>query len=296
VRLFDHAGCAGGLIRNAHWIENYPGLEPLNGLMFAARLEEHLARFGIDIEPRRVERVCETELEPARERVWAIETSTPDGGRESIEAGAVILAPGTRARALGVPGEAEQVGRTVFHEVRDLLAVVSRPRRAIVAGGGEAALDYALTLASAGASVLVLMRGERPRAAARLVAAVAARSTIKLRTGVSPEHIRPADHGIGLEIASVKGHDTTPATLTADALLVAVGRESRTDEIVPGLGPADGELAPTNRPGLYVIGDARLGCLGQAGIAVGDGLAAAMRAAEWLARVPGERPVRTRFP
>jgi len=34
------------------------------------------------------------------------------------------------------------------------------------------------------------------------------------------------------------------------------------------------------RPGLFVAGDARWGALGQAGMAVGDGIAAALLAAE----------------
>jgi thioredoxin reductase len=199
---------------------------------------------------------------------------TQGGARESLDARVVVLAPGTRPCALGIPGEAELTGSAVFHEVRDLLSVLPRPREVIVVGGGEAALDYALTLCAAGAAVRILVRGARPCAAARLAEVVAARKTIEVRTGVLPTLIRRTESGIRLEVG---GAD--PAAFAADALLVAVGRESRVDEILTGPPRGDGELAPAGFPDLYVVGDARLGRLGQAGIAVGDGLAAAMRAA-----------------
>lgn len=302
VRLLDRDGRPGGLIRNAYRIENYPGLEPMDGITFAARLGEQLARFGIEIEPKRVTRVGATETAPASAPGWFLETPAAGGRDVKLEATAVILGVGTRACPLGIPGEAEQVGRTVFYEVRDLLRELPEPRAVVVVGGGEAALDYALTLASAGAMVRIVVRAERPRAAARLRETVAARRTIELRTGVFPEHILATSSGVRLDLCATDDSSRAAGSLAADAVLVAVGRESRMDEIVPGLQPANGEGMVPDHPGLCVIGDARRGCLGQAGIAVGDGLAAAMRVAEWRVRdatppgVPGNGTVMARFP
>ena len=283
VRLLDRDGRPGGLVRNAHRIENYPGLEPMDGNTFAARLGEQLARFGIEIEPKRVTRLQATEPKRSCRPGWRLETAAANGRNVTLEAMAVILGVGTRARPLGTPGEAEQVGRTVFYEVRELLRALPEPRAVVVVGGGEAALDYALTLASVAATVRVVMRAERPRAAVRLLEAVAARRTIELRPGVLPEHILPTPCGVRLDCHATEDRGGAAVSLAADAVLVAVGRESRVDEIVPGLPPANGEGMVPDSMGLCVIGDARRGCLGQAGIAVGDGLAAAMQVAEGLA-------------
>jgi thioredoxin reductase (NADPH) len=302
VRLLDRDGRPGGLVRNAYRIENYPGLDPMDGIAFAARLGEQLARCGIEIEPKRVTRIRAAETGRSSRPGWHLEISAANGPNVTLEATAVILGVGTRACPLGIPGEAEQVGRTVFYEVRELLRRLPKPRAVIVVGGGEAALDYALTLASVEATVRVVMRAERPRAAVRLREAVAARRTIELRPGVLPEHIHPTSSGMRLDCRVADDRRGTAVNLAADAVLVAVGRESRMDEIESGLRFANGAETVSESMGRCVIGDARRGCLGQAGIAVGDGLAAAMRVAEGLARgttPPGVRDggaMMARFP
>jgi thioredoxin reductase (NADPH) len=261
VRLWDESGRAGGLIRQAHRVENYPGIEPLDGPALAARLAEHVARFGIAVEARRAERVAAGAGGP---QVTARDSG---GRRETLEAAAAILAVGTRPRRSGIAGEDELEGRTLFFEVRDLLRAVPAPRRVVVIGAGEAALDYALTLADAGAEVCVLARGREPRAAQRLVEATRSHRAIEVRTGIAAERLLPDGGGVRLALEAPR------SSLTADAVLVAVGREPRTGEILDA-----GETGP-DAAGIHVVGDARLGCLGQVGIAVGDGLAAAMRAA-----------------
>ena len=67
----------------------------------------------------------------------------------------------------------------------------------------------------------------------------------------------------------------------AEAVLVAVGRDSRVPDILAAdVAGSYHELRP--RPGLplFIIGDARHGGLGQVGMAIGDGLAAAAMAVE----------------
>jgi thioredoxin reductase len=62
--------------------------------------------------------------------------------------------------------------------------------------------------------------------------------------------------------------------LPCDAVLAAVGRR-RSLPILPGnMVPATDALTPL--PGLYICGDARRGALGQAVMAAGDGMAAAV--------------------
>jgi thioredoxin reductase len=65
-----------------------------------------------------------------------------------------------------------------------------------------------------------------------------------------------------------------------EAALAALGRKSAAVALLraAGIQPVDGIL--TDRSGLFIAGDARLGSLGQLGIAVGDGLQAALSAAD----------------
>ena len=239
--LLDRTGRAGGLIENAHRVENYPGLEePLPGPVFAERLRAHLARFDVSVENANIRRVV------AGGGGFLLEGD----GRE-ILARAVVVATGTEPARLGVPGEEELEGVRLFYDVRTLLARLPSPGRVVVIGGGEAACDYALSLAGAGARVDLVTRGPELKARGRLEDLVRKSAAIRIQgAAVEP--------GPGLS-----------RWAEADAILVAVGRRPG------GLG-----FAPA--PGLLVVGDARTGVLGQVGMAVGDGLMAAAAAVAFV--------------
>lgn len=266
--LLDRRGMAGGLIENAFSVENYPGLErPLAGAELAARLRAHLVRFGLRVEPGEV-----TGL--AREgdgfRVGGV------GG--GFWARCVVVAVGTEPKRLGVPGEEALAGRRLFYEVRELDG--RDAARVVVVGGGEAAFDYALSLAEGGAEVTVCMRSARPAARGLLAERVAARPEVVLRSGLAPVAVEERGEQVVLR-ACACGRRGREETLAADAVLVAVGRTSRAPALLPE-GAGSGGTVETGLPGLYLVGDARLGGLGQVGIAVGDGLYAAAAAVRLL--------------
>lgn len=266
--LLDRRGMAGGLVENAFSVENYPGLErPLPGVGLAARLRAHLERFGLGVEAGEVTGLVR---EGEGFRLVGI-----DGG---LWARCVILAVGTEPRRLGIPGEEALAGRRLFYEVRELdgRGTVS----VVVVGAGEAAFDYALSLAEGGAEVTVCMRGAGPAARGVLAERVAARAEVVLRSGLVPVAVEEKG-GLVVLRACRSGHRGREETLAADAVLVAVGRASRAPALLPE-GSWGGGAVETALPGLYVVGDARLGGLGQAGIAVGDGLWAAAVAVRFL--------------
>src|SRR3954453_3173663 len=92
-------------------------------------------------------------LEPAGE-AWRLQTSEGEA-----QARAVILATGARLRSLGVEGEERLQGRGVSH-CASCDAPLMRDRTVGVVGGGDSALQEALTLADAVGEVIVLHRGE----------------------------------------------------------------------------------------------------------------------------------------
>ncbi|MHB8873309.1 MAG: NAD(P)/FAD-dependent oxidoreductase [Myxococcaceae bacterium] len=254
--VLDSEGRAGGLLENARLVENYPGLEkPVTGPELAGRMREHLERFGVEVERGRVD------------------TCTPSttflltGPFGELRARCVILAVGTAPRPLNLPGEAALLGSLLFYEVKHLLP--RPPSRVLVIGGGEAAFDYSLSLAGAGARVEMCIRAERPAARGRLFEQVSADPRITLSTRTESLDIRREGEGVCLLVRSESGQ----RTLSGGALLVAAGRTSAAACLLP-----PGELPR----GLFVFGDARRGALGQAGSAVGDGLDAARAAVDFL--------------
>ncbi|MCU0661580.1 MAG: hypothetical protein MUC50_04560, partial [Myxococcota bacterium] len=117
--------------------------------------------------------------------------------------------------------------------------------------------------------------GPQPRARGRLVEQVRSCPSICVRFST---FITQGVRTEGIWRLTTRAFDRV-TSLEAGSLVGAIGRVSRAALLLPGLdlGAATGITTPC--PGLFVVGDARGGGLGQIGMAVGDGLAAAMQVA-----------------
>lgn len=267
VRLLDRRGAAGGLVENAWRIENHPGLsQPVGGAEYVRRLRSMLDRFGVSV---------------ARFDVASLES---DGGEvvlqgtggKVIRAPAAVLATGTRSRKAGFFGEESGL---VYTEVR--LLMEGRPGRYAVVGGGEAAMDYALSLASIGCDVVVLVRSDEPGAYGRLPRLVEASGNIRLmRRTVVTEVCEDPGGGV---VAGIRC-DGCRRTLDLDGVVVAVGREPMLPDL-PRHAAVTGRGAVDGLPGVFCAGDVALGGLGQACSAAGDGLVAAGMACGYIRSV-----------
>lgn len=285
--LLDAKGRPGGLAENAFSIENYPCIEPVDGPTFADGLSKHLERFGIVPQKTLVHNVAGVE------GGWRL-----DSDQGSLDARAVIVACGTAPVPLGIPGADELLGRGLFYEVRQALAhldamtkwrtdprtkkiplaCLSQREECLIIGGGEAALDYALTLASREIPAAIYVRGDRLKAKGRLVELVQQSAIIRLVFSHEPRGVRVTERGLAVEFHSPRGIVVEGAS----AVLVAIGRRPILAGLLKGLDVTPARTVSTRFSGLYIVGDARLGSLGQIGIAVGDGLAASMAACAWL--------------
>ncbi|MEI6558542.1 MAG: NAD(P)/FAD-dependent oxidoreductase [Rhodospirillaceae bacterium] len=191
---------------------------------------------------------------------WLVETST--GSR--IEARAVIVAAGGGAFGPNRPplaGLEAYEGKSVFYMVRRRQDFAGR--RVVIAGGGDSAVDWALSLADIAGRVMVVHRRAKfraaPESAARLDA-LAKEGRIELVTPYQLSGLEGADGQLtGVRVADLDGAERL---LPADALLAFFGLST-------SLGPiagwdlqldksfirVDPASAATNRPGLYAIGD-----------------------------------------
>lgn len=267
--LFDQKGVPGGLLTNAYLVENYPGLKaPISGEEFARRLDAQLKSHNIRVRKGRL----------------ALLNNTPEGvfrltdKSRVFEARALIVATGTCPKHLELEEKSEGTIKRLFYEVKD--ALEHRPRSAAVIGSGDAAFDYALSLAAAGAKVDLLVRSNKAKACNRLVKLV--KNTPRIAVRYKRTVLNVSDTANGIRVAFSTGR-----SFEYDVCVVAVGRRSGASIFI---GPAipnarTGEGVRTNIPGLFLAGDARLGTLGQAGIAVGDGLECAAEAYRYLKEV-----------
>ena len=124
----------GGQINFSPLVENYPGLPGVSGLQLSEALTRQAEEQGVELDYAQV-----LGFRP-EEGGFAVET---DGG--PLHCRALILAPGTRHRPLGLEGEEALTGQGVSY-----CAVCDGPfyqgRDTAIVGGGDTALQEALFL------------------------------------------------------------------------------------------------------------------------------------------------------
>ena len=164
----------GGLLLSIERIEGVPGFpEGVAGYELCPMLQEQAADDGAEV------RMADLEgLEPRGRGLAAARRATARS-----QARAVILATGARLRSLGVDGEERLQGRGVSH-CASCDAPLMRDRTVGVVGGGDSALQEALTLADAVGEVIVLHRGD----------ALTAQAAYREPRPRAPEDQRPLRH------------------------------------------------------------------------------------------------------
>jgi thioredoxin reductase (NADPH) len=264
VSLVDAAGEAGGLVSGARMVENYPGLGPLPGALLAERLRSFVGSFGIVVIRDRIARVRADGG-----------TLTAEGAEDSIEGRTLVLATGTVPLRAGIDGEEDAEG--VYYSIVGMPEPF--PGEVVILGGGEAAFDYALSAADRGADTTVLVRGAEPRARGRLRRSAEASGGVRIVYDSTVGRIRSASRSVELEVLTGR----LQGRMTAGAVVVAVGRTGTHPDLPGGLlVERCGELRGTG--GVFTAGDLRLGGLGQACAAAGQGILAASMALDYIVR------------
>lgn len=141
------------------WVYAEPDSQPARGKLWldGARKEDLIARWHGIVEENRLEVRTSEPLTGLRKEAGVFVATTPEG---EYRARRVILATGQRGnpRKLGVPGEE---GARVYHRLYSPRKY--RDEQVVVVGGGNSAVEAALTLAEANRVTLVHRGGDFPR-------------------------------------------------------------------------------------------------------------------------------------
>ena len=265
----------GGSLLSITRIEDFPGFpQGVAGYELCPQVQEQAARFGAEFQLAEVQRL-ETDAGG-----WRVATS--DG---AYRARAVIVASGSRPRALGVPGEERLVGRGVSH-----CASCDGPlfggRAVGVVGGGDSAVQEALALTEYAARVSILHRGPTLSAQQTYQQRALDHPAVEVRYGATVEEILGEEVVGGVRLRDAASGAETRLELAG--LFVYVGLAPNTD-FLRGLGVLDqAGRVPTDawmrrsRPGLRAAGDVRTDAAAQAITAAGDGATAAIGAHRYL--------------
>lgn len=256
----------GGNLLSIEKVEGYPGFpEGVPGYELCPMAQAMAAEAGAEFEMLPLLRLSGAFPE--------FRLSTAEG---EIAARSVIVATGASPKKLGVPGEERLVGKGVSH-----CASCDGPmlRGAVVAvvGGGDSAMQEALTLAHHVSRVIVLCRSEALRGQADYLARVQAEPKIELRFGAEVAGIEGETAVSGVRLVSGERMDVA-------AVFTYIGLEPNTTFLQDRMQldaavriPTDGTMATAAR-GIFAAGLARAGSPGRAIASAGEGAAAAASA------------------
>jgi thioredoxin reductase (NADPH) len=280
-------GVPGGLLLSIDRIDGVPGFpQGVPGFDLCPIAQEQASDAGAAFS------MAESERLEARDDHWRVTTSEGE-----LVARTVIVATGARLKALGLPGEERLWGHGVS-QCASCDAPLLRDKVAAVVGGGDSALQEALTLAGPLAQVIVLHRGDALSAQEAYVREVLEHPRIDVRYGTIVEEILGEERVTGVRTRELASGVT--AEIELDAAFVFVGLEPNTgflDGVIEldadGRIPTDAEMR-TALPGLLSAGIVRSGAAGRAAASAGDGATAALsalryvREGEWIESRPLE--------
>lgn len=267
----------GGQVINAEKIENFPGFpDGLLGADLAPLIERQASEAGAEVR-------MFTEVEAIESEEPYLTLSTPEG---RFRARAVIAATGSDFASLGVDGEEEFRGRGVSNCATCDGAFFLDQTVAVV-GGGDSALDEALTMTGFAARVIMLVRGDSFSGQELLRERVRDNDKIEVRYGVTVTAVLGGGSGVtGVRVRDASSGEES--TLEVTGVFIFVGTDPRSSYLsgfvaLDGGGHVETDLSmSTTAPGLYAVGDIRAGSARQLVTSAGDGATAAIAALRYI--------------
>ena len=268
----------GGQINNTNRIENYPGIERIEGPDLIERMQKQAVSFGAEIKTG----ADVTGLERIQDGNIAV---TCDEDKYITRV--VILAPGSDYRKLGIPGEDQfrNAGAGVSY-CGTCDAPFYKGREVVAVGGGNTAIQETLHLTEFADKVTLIHRRDEFRATKVLTEELLKKVnepnsnlTVKYST------VAAAIEGEG-KVQSVRLKDVKTGqeeNWPCDGVFIFIGMVPNTGflkgfvELTKGgFIKCDCAYLRTSVPGVFAAGDCRIGAAMQLATAVSDGVVAAM--------------------
>jgi len=190
-----------------------------------------------------------------------IEVTAPDGTKSELQAGAIVLATGSRVGTLPV---APVDGKIVVSS-DDILSLDRVPQSLLVIGAGAVGVEFASIYHSFGSKVILVEREPRlvPIEDVEISEALLrsfTRQGMEVLVGASIQSVRVEGDQAWTE---VKKQDGEVGRYHTERVLMAAGRKPNTENIgLEGVGVTlergfvkVNEMMQTNVPGIYAIGD-----------------------------------------
>lgn len=271
----------GGQAATTTVIENYPGVGAVDGFELMQRFRDQAVSYGAEFVLGDVHT-----LKPLSGGAFTVGYNT-----EQVQSRSIILAFGLTPRSIGVPGEANLVGKGVTYSTA-LLADTLHNKTVAVVGGGNSAIESVNLLADIAKQVYLIHRRDRFRAETILLDKMEQQANVTKVLNAELKQVHGTDRITGITITQLVNQQTQH--LKVDALCINVGFMSRT-------GFLDGLVAmndkheiviqadcTTNLSGVFAAGDITTSNYKQVVVSAGEGCKAALACYTYLGKKDGK--------
>ena len=264
----------GGQIALTGDVENYPGVDCINGFDLSQAMLQQSEKYGMEVADADVTAIDQADGKHS--------VCTTEG---VFVAKAVILTGGADYDRLGVPGEERLTGKGVSYcAVCD--AAFFKDQTVAVIGGGDAAMDEGMFTTRYAGHAYMVHRRDTLRASAILQERALANPKMEFVWNTVVEEVLGENEVSGVRVRNVVTGEVSELAVTG--VFIFVGLTPNTSYLREKLRFDAGghiqvnEWMETGVPGLYAAGDIRANSARQVVTAAGDGATAAIRADHYI--------------
>ncbi|MBP7543203.1 MAG: FAD-dependent oxidoreductase [Ignavibacteriaceae bacterium] len=274
--LILNEGTVGGQLVLTHEVANYPGVEHISGYELARTMKQQAMSFGCKI--RSNLKVTSLQLEG---EIKSVEINN----KETFTAHSVIIATGGKSRMIGAPGEVEFKGKGISY-CATCDGDFFQDKEIIVVGGGNAALEEAVSLTKYASKVTIVHQFDHFQAFEHYIDEAKKNEKInfimetKITQFMGDEKLR------SVKLEHIPSGDLTEMKI--DGVFIFIGYVPNTESLegIIALNPNKEIIVnsnmETNIPGVFAAGDSIVKRFRQVTTAVADGTIAALVSADYI--------------
>jgi len=265
----------GGQVIWAAEIENYPGFKSIQSFDLINNMKEQVEGLGVEIKNDEVKEIIKKD-----NGNFEIVTN-----KEKYEAKTVIVTMGLSPRRLAIPGEEELGGKGVTY-CANCDGPFYRGKKVIVVGGGNSALEEAVSLTKYASKVTVIHQFNHFQALEHYIDEAKANEKIEFIMESEIAEFYGDDKLSKVKIENMKTHEFTEMNI--DGVFILIGYIPNTEmfEGVVELTDRKEIIATrdmeTNISGVFAAGDCTAKKYRQVTTAVADGTIAGLAAVEYV--------------
>lgn len=274
--LILNEGAVGGQMVLTHEIANYPGIESISGYELARNMKLQAQKFGCTIKSNI--KITSLELEPELKRINV-------NNKDVYTSDAVIISTGGKSRMIGAVGEDKFKGKGISY-CATCDGDFFQDKEIIVVGGGNSALEEAVSLTKYASKVTVVHQFDHFQAFEHYVEEAKKNEKINF---IMESKIIEFVGDEKLNLVKIQHQATNEITeMKIDGVFIFIGYVPNTESI-DGLVELNewkeivvDKNMKTNLSGVYAAGDSIQKRYRQVTTAVADGTIAALSTAEFI--------------